>query len=278
MLALYRVRSILLALAVAPLLVIAVSGWIPSSPAVAEVKPIVVIVAMLVGATGIILCLVGPRVVPERAPRVVAAPVGGRWLAMNSPATKVPSHGIRAYGQAYAVDLVAEPEGVERPVFGSGGPWRRSNEYPAFGEPVLAMIDGVVVTASDWRRDHHARSTMLSVLYLSFIEGPVRELGGPGFIVGNHVVIRGDDGVFALIAHVQQGSIRVAVGDRVVAGQLIARCGNSGNSSEPHVHAQLMDRARPLTAQGVPMAFAGIRIDDADPADGMPADGRHLTA
>jgi hypothetical protein len=275
-LSLYRVRGIFLAAAVVPLLLVAVSGGMSLPPVVAAAKTFVVNGALLVGAVAVLLTLMGPLLLPTRETRVVRAPVEGRWLAMNSPATKVPSHGVRAYGQAYAIDLVAEPDGAERPAFGTGGPWRRSREYPAFGEPVFAMITGTVVAASDWRRDHRARSSALSLLYLMVLEAAVRELGGPGFIIGNHVVIRGDDGVFALLAHVQQGSIEVAVGERVEAGRRIARCGNSGNSTEPHVHAQLMDRAHPLTGQGLPMAFAEVQLGGGEPRDGLPANGQHL--
>lgn len=278
LIALYRVRGILLTVAVVVLLAVALTRWAPFPPELATLRSAVAIGALVVGPLAILLGIFGPRLLPEPPARVVHAPVAGRWLALNSPATKVPSHGVRAYGQAYAIDLVAEPDDVPRPEFGSGGGWRDAHDYPAFGAPVLAMIDGTVVAASDGRRDHRARSNMLSVLYLMVLEAPVRQLGGSGFIVGNHVTIRGDDGVFALVAHLQQGSVAVRVGERVTAGQQIARCGNSGNSTEPHVHAQLMDRANPVVAQGVPMAFARIRVDDAAPADGLPADGEHLAA
>jgi hypothetical protein len=207
---------------------------------------------------------------------VVTAPVRGRWMALNSPASTVPSHGLRAYGQAYAIDLVHEPVAAARPEFASGPAFRTNQEYPAFGQPVFAMTSGTVVRASGWRRDHRARSNSWSLLYL-FAEGMVREIGGPGFILGNHVIIRSDDGVFAAIAHLQRGSVSVQVGDRVEAGVQIGRCGNSGNSSEPHVHAQLMDRRSLLIAQGLPMAFAGITLADGGEAvDALPANEEHL--
>jgi hypothetical protein len=276
LLPLYRVRGILVAIAVVVLLVVAVTRWMPIPPEFATVRPSAAIGAIVLAAVALLLGLFGSRLLPEHPTRAVHAPVEGRWLALNSPATKVPSHGTRASGQAYAIDLVAEPDDAPRPEFGTGGAWREVRDYPAFGAPVLAMIDGTVVAASAWRRDHRARSSLLSVLYLMLIEAPVRQLGGSGFIVGNHVTIRGDDGTFALVAHLQQGSVGVQLGERVTAGQPIARCGNSGNSTEPHVHAQLMDRARPAVAQGVPMAFARIRVGDAELADALPANGEQL--
>jgi len=203
--------------------------------------------------------------------------VRGRWIALNSPATRVPSHGLRAYGQAYAIDLAYEPAEHTRPAFG-GEPMRAAQEYPGLGQPVLAMIDGTVVKASDWRRDHRARSNLLGVVYL-LVEAAIRELGGPGFVIGNQVTIRGDDGVYATVAHLQRGSLTVGVGERVTAGQRIGNCGNSGNSTEPHVHAQLMDRASLWTGQGVPMAFRAISLDDQpEPIDGLPRNNQHMTA
>lgn len=141
----------------------------------------------------------------------------------------MPSHGVRAYGQAYALDLVYEPSDADRPEFGTGEAMRMPQEYPAFGQPVHAMFDGVVVRALN-------SSSWPSIIYM-MLEGAVRELGGPRFKVGNHVILRGDDGIYALVAHLMRGSILVKEGDQVLAGQTIARCGNSGNSSEPHVHA-----------------------------------------
>ena len=54
----------------------------------------------------LLLAFVRPRGAPGQEPEVVAPPVRGRWTALNSPATKVPSHGVRAYGQTYAIDIL----------------------------------------------------------------------------------------------------------------------------------------------------------------------------
>lgn len=234
--------------------------------------------ALITLAVCAILSFTVSTMLPVEDPQTVASPVRGRWLGMNSPQTKVPSHGIRAYGQAYAIDLCFEPEGATRPDFGGRTPARSPNEYPAFGEPVYAMIDGIVMRSSDWRRDHLARSNWFGFIYM-MIEGMIREIGGPGFIVGNHIVIRRADGVHALVAHLQRGSALVKTGDQVVAGQQIGRCGNSGNTTEPHVHAQLMDRASTWTGQGVPMKFARITLDETPgQVDSLPSDDQHMEA
>ncbi|UNK70848.1 M23 family metallopeptidase [Microbacterium sp. H1-D42] len=276
-LAAYRIRGLLYLPAVIVLVAIALTSGISFGDGVRQLRSLVALCAIVVFAITLVLALVGPRLLPTLDAKTVTSPVRGRWQALNSPASNVPSHGIRMYGQTYAIDLIADPLDRPRPVFGEGSAMRHPNDYPAFGEPVFAMIDGVVVRASGWRRDHRSRSTLLAVLYL-MVEGAVRELGGPGFILGNHVIIRAADGTHAAIAHLQRHSVSVRVGETVAAGQQIGRCGNSGNSSEPHVHAQLMDRRSLLTAQGIPMAFADIVIDDSpERIDGLPKNGEHLT-
>jgi murein DD-endopeptidase MepM/ murein hydrolase activator NlpD len=96
------------------------------------------------------------------------------------------------------------------------------------------------------------------------IEGSVREMSGVRHILGNHVVLDLGNGIYAAYAHLQRGSLCVREGDRVHAGQVLARCGNSGNSSEPHLHFQLMDDPDPDAARGIPFTWRGI---------GLPANG-----
>lgn len=275
----YRLRTVLIGLA---LLAsgISIAGDILLSPdsGLASLLRWVPLAAALVILLSFGLSMFGSRFIPTYETHTVRAPVRGRWLALNSPATKVPSHGLRAYGQAYAVDLVHEPLDADRPQFDQGPAMRPPEDFPAFGQPVFAMVDGTVVAVEGNRRDHRSRSRLWSVLFM-FAEAIVRELGGPGAIVGNHVTIRTPEGVYALVAHLKQGSPRVKVGDNVRTGDHIADCGNTGNSSEPHVHAQLMDRRSLMLAQGIPMHFADVVIGAApERRAGMPANEEHLVA
>ena len=59
--------------------------------------------------------------------------------------------------------------------------------------------------------------------------------------------------------HLRAGSLRVGVGEEVVAGQQIAECGNSGNSTQPHVHVQATDSPELALAKAVPLAFRDFR-------------------
>lgn len=209
-------------------------------------------------------------------PFVVRPPVTGRWVALSSPRSKVPSHGLHAYGQTYAIDLLHVPEGRFESVFGWSPAMRRPEAFPGFGRPVVAPASGTVVKVHRRERDHRSRDSWPGLLYW-LAEGTVRELAGPGRLLGNHVVIEAAPGVYALVAHLQKGSVAVAVGDRVRAGQPIAACGNSGSSTEPHVHFQLMDRPGVLLAAGLPFAFRDAHDDAGVPVQ-LPPTGSTIVA
>ena len=139
---------------------------------------------------------------PTGRPVPIAAPVRGSWVALNSPSSRVPSHGIQAWAQAYAVDLVCEPADRSRPGFGWWPLVRRPGAFPGFGQPVLAPVTGDVVRAYGAARDHLSRTSPIALLYL-LVES-VRELLGPLGVLGNYVVIRRDERTFVLVAHLRR--------------------------------------------------------------------------
>ncbi|WP_073228397.1 M23 family metallopeptidase [Streptomyces sp. NBRC 110465] len=237
------------------------------------VLPAMVVLALMAATTTLQARAAAPRGEP-RPPVEVDPPVTGRWTALNSPADKVPSHGTHVYGQTYAIDIVADPEAGEgeppaRPEFRWLWPlFRRNRSFPAFGAPLLAVADATVVAASDGRRDHLSRNSLAGFVYLLLVEGNVRSIAGVHQVIGNHVILDIGDGTYAVYAHVRRGSLRVRAGDTVRAGQRIAQCGNSGNSTEPHLHLHLMDGPDPDDARGVPFTWRGV---------GVPANGETFT-
>ncbi|MFI7274017.1 M23 family metallopeptidase [Streptomyces sp. NPDC049879] len=237
-------------------IVLAVADTFADAPALEPVTWAALVLAVLLPPLARKL-VPGPATAPE--PVEVAPPVTGTWSALNSPADKVPSHGTRALGQAYAIDIVAERDDRPRPSFGWWPPTRRNAAFPAYGEPLYAVADATVVRAGHRRRDHLSRNSWPAMAYL-LAEGLVRTLGGPYWIVGNHVLLDLGDGTYALYAHLRRGSLAVRPGERVRAGQLLARCGNSGNSTEPHLHFQLMDSADLRLARGIPFRWRGIGV------------------
>jgi len=196
-------------------------------------------------------------------PMILVPPVTGRWIAVNSPADRVPSHGVTAYGQGQAVDLVHDPVDGGRPGFAWWPLARPPQDFPGYGEPVRSPVDGVVVRVVRRRRDHWSRTSWPALGYF-LIEG-FREILGPSQVLGNHVIIRAGARHYAAVAHLRRGSVLVRRGHLVRAGDQIAECGNSGNSTEPHVHMQVMDHPNPLFAAGVPFVF-----DAGDAGPGMP--------
>jgi hypothetical protein len=198
----------------------------------------------------------------SRPPAVECAPpVRGRWIALNSPADRVPSHGTHAYGQSYAIDIAGEPDPDSRPAFAQMWPvMRRSDAFPGFGAAVLAVADATVVHASDGQRDHLSRNSLPALAYLLLVENWIRDLAGARWVVGNHVILDLGSGTYALYAHLRRGSLGVSPGERVKEGQPIAHCGNTGNSTEPHVHFQLMDHPDPDVARGIPFRWHGIGV------------------
>ncbi|WP_415923563.1 M23 family metallopeptidase [Streptomyces sp. FL06-04B] len=235
--------------------------------------PAMIVLALMVATTALQARAAAPRGEP-RSPVEVEPPVTGRWTALNSPVDQVPSHGTHVYGQTYAIDIVADPETGEgeapaRPEFRRlWPPFRRNRAFPAFGAPLLAVADATVVAASDGQRDHLSRSSLLGLVYLMLIEGNIRSIAGAHRVIGNHVILGLGDGTYAVYAHARRGSLRVKAGDTVRAGQQIARCGNSGNSSEPHLHVHLMDSPDLDDARGVPFTWRGV---------GVPANGETFT-
>lgn len=184
-------------------------------------------------------------------------PFRGRWLTRNSPARRIPSHGTDAFGVTYAVDFIA----VDSRGRSASRTWRTlfSVEAPelflGFGEPILAPAAGTVVIAHDGEPDHEARRSQLTLLPYALSQAR-RVRAGAAAIAGNHVVLAlGPGGPFVLLAHLRRGSLRVQAGQSVRSGEQLGECGNSGNSTQPHVHVQVTDSTHWPTAQGLPMAF-----------------------
>ncbi|MFF2852782.1 M23 family metallopeptidase [Streptomyces sp. NPDC058001] len=192
----------------------------------------------------------------------VAFPFTGLWRARNSPARRVPSHGTNLLGGRYAIDFIAVDD--EHRTARSRS-WRTffATEPPqlfrAFGLPILAPIDGTVVAVHDEESDHDARRSQLALVPYTLGQG-ARLRQGVNAIAGNHVIISlSEKGPYVALAHFKAGSVRVSVGQKVTEGEHIGDCGNSGNSTQPHVHIQAMDSADISVARGVPMLFRRFR-------------------
>jgi murein DD-endopeptidase MepM/ murein hydrolase activator NlpD len=190
-------------------------------------------------------------------PVVLDLPFHGTWLARNSPARRVPSHGTTLFGVTHAIDFIA----VDSRARSAPRSWRTllATEPPelflGFGAPILAPIAGTVLAVHDGEIDHAARRSQLALIpYALGQAGRVR--GGIDAIAGNYVVIAlGPVGPYASVVHLRCGSVWVVPGATVRAGDVVGECGNSGNSTQPHVHVQVTDSMDWATCRGIPMLF-----------------------
>lgn len=169
-------------------------------------------------------------------------PFSGRWTATNGGSTKETSHSWEILTQRYAYDFVVIEDGTSHA--GEGG---RLEEYYCFDEPILAPADGEVIETNEDHRD---------CPYLGGWVDPFQR-----DIRGNYVTIRHAEEEYSVLAHLKEGSVTVREGEGVERGQLIGRCGNSGNSTEPHLHFHVQDRPEFSLGAGLPVEFVDYAVE-----------------
>lgn len=211
--------------------------------------------ALQIGGTALAYLRHGGRVPdPDRdePTTTLVPPFDGEWTTVNGGVTKPTSHSWGIVSQRYAYDfLVIDEDGATHSGDGS-----ELTDYYAFGQPIRAPADGTVVSVTDGLRDHPHPGT-------GWLEWRTWR------IAGNSVILKHADGEYSLCAHLKQGSVQVTPGTRVERGEVIGACGNSGFSTEPHLHYQLQDHSNFWLAAGLVPQFTRLRLrrDDNRRAD-----------
>jgi hypothetical protein len=168
---------------------------------------------------------------------------GGRSLEENYHA---------AYpDQRFAYDIVIMKGGSTHT--GNG---QQNEAYFCFGKPIVAPGDGRVHAAENDVKDNKPGEM------------------NPAEAMGNHVIIEHGNGEFSFLAHFKQGSVRVKPGDKVRAGDLLGHCGNSGNTSEPHIHYHLQNTREFNAGEGLPAQFQDYTADGKPVERGEPVKGQ----
>jgi hypothetical protein len=190
----------------------------------------------------------------RRAPIRIASPLrGSGWIDANgccgdptSPhrAVLLPTNGSYRTPEIFAIDWIQEVKG--RYFTGDGS---KVADYPYYGTPIHAVAHGVVVSAINNRpqvppnistaRNHTVRR--------------------PRDFAGNSVIERIGRGVYATYAHMQTGSVRVKVGQRLRTGEVIGLLGNSGNTTAPHLHFGIVHGAD-FFSNSLPFAFKSFTV------------------
>lgn len=165
---------------------------------------------------------------------------GGMYYVGHGGANFMLNHHYRNASQRFAVDLLQ----INWAGFPAHGILPSNlNKYQVFGQTVHSPCNGVVTAVVDDVAD---------------LPVPQRT---PEKVAGNHVVIQQDDsGVYVGLAHLRKESVAVRLGEHVTAGQVVGQIGNSGNTSEPHLHIHAKKGGRPdsmLDGAGVPITFRG---------------------
>ena len=138
----------------------------------------------------------------------------------------------------HAYDFVIEKEG--RTYKNEGN---LPQDYYCFGESVVAPVSGYVVSCRGNLPDNPI--------------GTVDRINN----WGNYLILRSDEGFFVELSHLMQYSLAVKEGDYVHVGQIVAKCGNSGYSPQPHLHIQVQ-KAGFLGSETVAFRFGAYRIGE----------------
>lgn len=177
---------------------------------------------------------------------VIAPPLRGKgWVAINGCCDALTSHrgaimavnGRLRVPERFAIDFV-QLDAADRLFTGDV---HKLESYAYYGVPVHSVADGVVVNLYDATDAQVPGGNAKGIT--------TENIGG------NMLVIDIGGGNFAFYAHMQRGSLKVKLGDKVRTGDVIGLLGNTGNTTAPHLHFHVMDGPSPLDANGLPYAF-----------------------
>lgn len=140
-------------------------------------------------------------------------PVWGQWRVSQG------YHGeITHLGEwSHALDFVItdERESTYR------DPGTTCEDYYCYNKPVLAPLDGYVYDIVNTIEDNEISDVNVSHNW------------------GNSIILNHNNGLFTQLSHLRRNSFKVSIGDYVTKGTVLAACGNSGRSPEPHLHFQV---------------------------------------
>jgi len=177
-------------------------------------------------------------------------PFAGEWYVYWGGRSLAENRHITANDQRFAYDFLILANGHSGQSYRNSG--ETNSDYFCFGLPIYAPADGRVVAVEKDISDNVPGEMNAKVP------------------LGNHVILDHGCAEFSFIAHLRQGSIAVENDQQVRLGQILGRCGNSGNSSEPHLHYHLQSTAVPFRGDGLPAFFEDYVADGQFFARGEP--------
>jgi murein DD-endopeptidase MepM/ murein hydrolase activator NlpD len=137
----------------------------------------------------------------------------------------------------FAIDWIRERDGS---YFTSDG--TKLTDWPGYGAPIHAVAGGTVVKMANNQRQVPPNVPI----------GGNPDIHRPDDFVGNNVIEKIAAGEYAVYAHLQTGSVRVKVGERLRTGEVIGQLGNSGNTTAPHLHFGIEQSPNNLASNSLP--------------------------
>ena len=221
--------------------------WIPVSR-IGRIEVVVTAVIYVLAATLLVHAGHGRRAPVSEAVHLSFPLNGGNYYVANGGNNELVNAHVRTLkreafrnyrGQSYAVDIVRLGD---RDARAAGFAPSDLHAYASFGEPVYSPCGGMVMRINDSSPD---------------MAPPMVDRTN---LPGNYMLI--DCGTaHVLLGHFKQGTLRVQAGDIVRRGQQVAEIGNSGNTSEPHLHIHAQrpstDADNFMAADPLPILFDG---------------------
>ena len=201
----------------------------------------------------------------RRAPVLIASPLrGSGWATANGCCGDPTSPHRYAVLSANGTYVSTELFDIDWVQFVGGslyrGDGKQLTDYPFFGAPIYAVANGTVVSTITNRAE-------VPPLASATGNPTVRT---PNDFGGNEIVEKLGPGVYAYYAHLQTGSVMVKPGQRLHAGQVIARLGNTGNTTAPHLHFGIHDGPRPLTSNSLPFEIDNYTLQGTSSPNSTP--------
>lgn len=183
----------------------------------------------------------------ERNSTKMSLPFNEEWDVFWG-GTKVEDNYHVAYNnQKGAYDLVIRKNGKTHKTDG-----RTNKDYYVFGKEIIAPVDATVVKI------------------IRGVEDNIPGKMNPAQVTGNTVILKTTNNEFIVLAHFKKQSIKVKRNQKVKKGELLGLCGNSGNSSEPHLHISLQNVEDMNIATGAKLYFDNIKVNGKVKQDYIP--------
>ncbi len=190
----------------------------------------------------------------ERNTTKLILPFKNEWNVLWGGDTKELNYHVESPAQKNAFDILIKDE--KGKTYKTDG--KTNEDYYAFGKELVAPCNGEIVSAVDGVKDN--KPGILNPIYL----------------LGNSVIIKTANNEYLLFAHFKQNSIKVKQGQKVTQGQLLGLCGNSGNSSEPHLHFHIQNVEDMNIAIGIKCYFDRLMVNGKLKTDYSPIKGEKI--